>query len=55
VGTSVAQQKMIRHTDIRTTMNIYGEVVADEKTTAGIKVAQLALHGNGAQAERNGS
>lgn len=56
VGTSVAvQQKMMRHADIRTTMNIYGEVVTDEMTTAGIKVAQLAFQGNGAQAERNGS
>ena len=56
VGTSVAvQQKMMRHADIRTTMNIYGDVVTDEMTTAGIKVAQLAFQGNGAQAERNGS
>jgi integrase len=50
VGTSVAvQQKMIRHVDIRTTMNIYGDVVTDEMTTAGIKVAQLAFQLNGAQ------
>jgi integrase len=56
VGTSIAvQQKMMRHADIRTTMNIYGDVVTDEMTTAGVKVAQLAFHGNGAQAERNGS
>ncbi len=56
VGTSVAvQQKMMRHADIRTTMNIYGDVVTDEMTTAGIKVSQLAFKGNGAQAERNGS
>jgi hypothetical protein len=34
---------MMRHTDIRTTMNIYGDVVTDEMTTAGIKVAQLAF------------
>jgi integrase len=40
VGTSVAvQQKMMRHADIRTTMNIYGDVVTDEMATAGIKVA----------------
>ena len=46
VGTSVAvQQKMMRHADIRTTMNIYGDVVTDEMTTAGIKVAQLAFQG----------
>ena len=56
VGTSVAvQQKMMRHADIRTTMNIYGDVVTDEMTTAGVKVSQLAFQGNGAQAERNGS
>jgi integrase len=56
VGTSVAvQQKMMRHADIRTTMNIYGDVVTDEMTTAGVKVSQLAFKGNGAQAERNGS
>jgi integrase len=56
VGTSVAvQQKMMRHADIRTTMNIYGDVVTDEMTTAGIKVAQLAFQGIGARAERNGS
>ena len=55
VGTPVAvQQKMMRHTDIRTTMNIYGDVVTDEMTTAGVKVSQLAFKGNGAQAERNG-
>jgi integrase len=56
VGTSIAvQQKMMRHADIRTTMNIYGDVVTDEMTTAGVKVSQLAFQGNGAQAERNGS
>jgi integrase len=56
VGTPVAvQQKMMRHADIRTTMNIYGDVVTDEMTTAGIKVSQLAFHGDGAQAERTGS
>jgi integrase len=53
VGTPVAvQQKMMRHTDIRTTMNVYGDVVTDEMATAGTKVAQLAFRGNGAQAER---
>ena len=56
VGTGVAvQQKMMRHTDIRTTMNIYGDVVTDEMTTAGIKVARLAFHSNGAQTERRAS
>jgi hypothetical protein len=46
------QQKMMRHTGIRTTMNIYGDVVTDEMSTAGIKVSQLAFQSNGAQAER---
>jgi hypothetical protein len=44
----------MRHADIRTTMNIYGDVVTDEMTTAGVKVSQLAFQANGAQAERNG-
>jgi hypothetical protein len=48
------QQKMMRHTDIRTTMNIYGDVVTDEMTTASRKVAQLAFPSNGAQTERSG-
>jgi hypothetical protein len=46
---------MMRHADIRATMNIYGDVVTDEMTTAGVKVSQLAFQGKGAQAERNGS
>lgn len=51
VGTPLSvQQKLMRHRDIRTTMNVYGDVVTSEMTEAGSKVAQLAL--NGAQAER---
>jgi integrase len=46
------QQKMMRHTDIRTTMNIYGDVVTDEMSTASNKVATLAFRGNGARTER---
>jgi len=54
VGTSIAvQQKMMRHASIRTTMDVYGDVVTDEMTTAGSKIAQLAFPPNGAQAERN--
>jgi integrase len=31
VGTAIAvQQKLIRHSDIRTTLNVYGDVVTDE-------------------------
>jgi integrase len=44
VGTPVAvQQKMMRHADIRTTFNIYGDVVTDEMTAASRKVAHLAF------------
>lgn len=54
VGTPIAvQQKMMRHTDIRTTLNIYGDVVTDEMVQAGSKIARLAL--NGAQTERKAS
>jgi len=40
---------MMRHMDIRTTMNTYGDVVTDEMGTAGLKVTDLAFHGNGEQ------
>lgn len=51
VGTAIAvQQRLMRHSDIRTTMNVYGDVVTDEMSTAHSKVVALAL--NGAQAER---
>ena len=44
VGTPIAvQQKLMRHSDIRTTMNIYGTVVTDEMEIATSKVAGLAL------------
>lgn len=44
VGTPIAvQQKLMRHSDIRTTMNIYGTVVTDEMEIASAKVAGLAL------------
>src|ERR1039458_2831489 len=56
VKTPIAvQQKMMRHTDIRTTGNVYGDVVTDEMSTAGLRVAELAFQSNGAQAERDGS
>jgi integrase len=54
VGTPIAvQQKLMRHADIRTTMNTYGEVVTDEMVQAASKVAGLAL--NRAQTERKAS
>jgi integrase len=44
VGTPVAvQQKLMRHADIRTTMNIYGDVVTDEMQQAHGKVVEMAL------------
>ena len=44
VGTPIAvQQKLMRHTDIRTTMNLYGDVVTDEMAQAHSKVVGLAL------------
>jgi integrase len=46
VGTAVGvQQQLMRHADIRTTMNIYGDVVTDEMAVASGKVTQLALNG----------
>ena len=56
VKTPIAvQQKMMLNTDIRTTMNVYGDVVTDEMSTAGLKAAELAFQSNGAQAERESS
>jgi integrase len=44
VGTPIAvQQKLMRHSDIRTTMNIYGDIVTDEMTVASSKVAGLVF------------
>ena len=46
VGTPIAvQQKLMRHADIRTTMNFYGDVVTDEMQRAHSKVVGLALNG----------
>jgi integrase len=46
VGTQIAvQQKLMRHASITTTLNIYGDVVTDEMTTASSKVAGLAING----------
>ena len=45
VGTPLAvQQKLMRHADIRTTMNVYGDVVTDEMQQAHSKVVCLALN-----------
>jgi integrase len=46
VGTAIAvQQKLMRHADIRTTMNVYGDVVTDEMSKAHSRVVGLALNG----------
>jgi len=37
------QQKLMRHADIRTTMNVYGDVVTDEMQQAHAKVVGMAL------------
>lgn len=37
------QQKLMRHADIRTTMNLYGDVVTDEMREAHSKVVRMAL------------
>jgi integrase len=44
VGTPIAvQQKLMRHIDIRTTMNLYGDVVTDAMAQTDSKVVGLAL------------
>jgi integrase len=44
VGTPLAvQQKLMRHTDIRTTMNVYGDVITNAESEALAKIARLAL------------
>ena len=47
MGTPIAvEQRLMRHADIRTTMNIYGDVVTDDMVAASGKVAALALNGS---------
>ena len=54
VGTPVGvQQRLMRHADVRTTMNTYGDAATDEMSEAHSKVVGLAL--NGAQTERRPS
>ena len=44
VGTTVGvQQKLMRHADIRTTMNIYGDAASADMREAHGKIVQLAL------------
>lgn len=54
VGTPVGvQQKLMRHADIRTTMNIYGDAATPEMLQAQRKIVNLAL--NGLQTDRKPS
>jgi hypothetical protein len=44
VGTALTvQQRLMRHSDIQTTFNIYGDLVTGEMQEASWKVARLAL------------
>jgi integrase len=44
VGTPIGvQQKLMRHSDIRTTMNIYGDAVTEDMMEAHAKVVRMAL------------
>ena len=44
VGTPVGvQQRLMRHADIRTTMNVYGDAVTEDMAKAHSKIVRLAL------------
>lgn len=52
VGTPVGvQQRLMRHADIRTTMNVYGDAVTQDMAVAHGKVVDLALNGRGSGRE----
>jgi len=53
VGTPVGvQQKLMRHADIRTTMNIYGDAMTADMRQAHEKIVHLALpQANGSQTD----
>jgi len=57
VGTPVGvQQKLMRHSDIRTTMNLYGDAATAEMVDAQGKIVRLALSStNGLQTDRRPS
>jgi integrase len=45
IGTPIGvQQKLMRHSDIRTTMNIYGDAATEDMREAHNKIVGLALH-----------
>jgi integrase len=44
IGTPIGvQQKLMRHSDIRTTMNIYGDAATEDMREAHNKIVTLAL------------
>ena len=44
IGTPIGvQQKLMRHSDIRTTMNIYGDAATEDMREAHGKIVRLAL------------
>jgi len=49
IGTPVGQQKLMRHSDIRTTMNIYGDAASEDLRAVHGKIVQLALTRNGTE------
>ena len=57
VGTPVGvQQKLMRHSDIRTTMNVYGDAATAEMAEAHSRVVRLALsQANGSHTDRKAS
>jgi integrase len=48
-------QKAMRHTDIRTSFNVYGDDVMGAASVAIRKVSQLAFNANGVQTECEGT
>jgi integrase len=56
VGSTVGvQQKLMRHSNVSTTMNIYGGALMDEKRAASTRVVQLILATKSRNAEHWGS
>jgi integrase len=44
IGTPIGvQQKLMRHSDIRTTMNIYGDATTEDMREVHSKIVRLAL------------
>ena len=41
------QQELMRHADVRTTMNLYTQAISSDKRDAQQKIVQMVLNGNG--------